>query len=335
MADFKHVGSYVSADLGWRQDTCHRVGSAAGAYQPISAKIFSAKGLSQKPKQLLASSLVGSRLLYNISLRPGLRPRDLARLEAVWSRVHRAIANQKFKKDGAARLSDKQIRDQLDVPSIECLALRARLKHFGSIVRNAPTALRALLQFRSPSGKMMAWTEQLLRDFKWIWARLPQLSRMPDPGEDFEEWKNLLVSFPQEWSEIVSKVHFTESSRDKDMHQPAVALNHACDQCGKAFPTAKALLQHCRVSHQARTPWHRKIATSICPCCKFDFKFRGRLLVQHLGDLRRNEACRRLVSDLPDIPYDQWLQVEAADRAARRQARHKGHSHLVVGLGGV
>ena len=38
VADFKHVGTYVSAAMFWAKDTSHRIGSAAGAYQPISGK---------------------------------------------------------------------------------------------------------------------------------------------------------------------------------------------------------------------------------------------------------------------------------------------------------
>ena len=108
-------------------------------------------------------------------------------------------------------------------------------------------------------------------------------------------------------------------------------VQFACGECQRNFPSNKALEQHARVIHGARTPIKQFVdASGICPVCTCNFRTRMRV-ISHLGDPRRPK-CRDVIlaGQLPAVSAAAREALDALDREALKAARHAGHSHALA-----
>jgi len=100
---------------------------------------------------MLLASLVGSRLMFNAHIVvPSAK--YIRTLNPVYMRVLRRICdNCRF---GHSE-NDLLVRQSADVPSVDCLLLRARLKYLARVCRHKLDTLRALLA-AEPKGEQNA-----------------------------------------------------------------------------------------------------------------------------------------------------------------------------------
>ena len=115
--EYKHLGTVIDTELSFYAETSSRVKAAMSAYAQRAIRVFSAKSLSTNLRINLFFSLVVSRLIYGVSSWPSLSVSNLTRLNAVYMRGLRRIADAKW----SDKVTNLQVRTLLKVPSLETL----------------------------------------------------------------------------------------------------------------------------------------------------------------------------------------------------------------------
>ena len=93
---------------------------------------------------------------------------------------------------GRERISDVDLRRQLEIPSIESQIRRARLRYAASLIRVAQPSVAALLSVgrKAPAD----WARMLLSDLESIRNACPLFRNLGDPSIDWERWRALIVT---------------------------------------------------------------------------------------------------------------------------------------------
>ena len=305
------------------------VRNALSAYSPLAFKLYGSALVSVRHKLHFFRSLVVSRLVFNLHI-VVLSARDLKRLNAVYMRGLRRIHGD-VRFSAATELSDIEVRRALGVMAIDAFLLISRLRYLGRLVRQRPETLLGLLHFRSGSRRL-PWVDLISRDTALI-ASMGLLSGgFPAFDDDPTAW-TALVRDESEWSRILDRISFPESACDTQKVEgdsaPACALSFPCEHCERSFASRKACDSHARAKHGIRSPFHCKVKSAICPACGVDFRERVRCL-NHIGDRRRPRCAEYVVGHCPVLLRSLVLQLDEADRVARRTARRAGHSNILA-----
>ena len=247
-------------------------------------------------------------------------------------RVLRRIANAcRYEKT----IPDYEVRKRLRAPSIDCLLMRSRLRYLARLFSSSPKSLLGLLASR-PRGQMLTWSKLILSDLMVLRQRVSLCSRLPDPEEDASAWVEFIRRGPVAWSLAVKTLHFIESACDKHAMpdlQCQLVCHFRCDACDCAFPTEKAKKAHQRTKHKVLVPQrHYADENGVCPVCSTGFNTRLRLLA-HLCDSRRPKCWDRICAqptNFERLSDERTLELDAADRVSRREARRAGYSHPIA-----
>ena len=340
---YVHLGSGLDSTCGPAPDVQIRTASAMAAFAPISKKVFGNPWVSRMVRLRLLSSLVLSRLLYNVQTWSLLTQASYNRLNSVYMRVLRRIANcTKFSAESAhANGTDAYVRTLLGVPSLQCVILQRRLLLLASVLRNGSSRLVALLSARSRDNQPLPWVRLISDDLRRL-ANFhgKKVEELGDPTVHCERWAALITDCPSGWRELVKAVHFNSMEFDVaakpktkpgewgSMPLPA----HKCATCGDSFPSAKALEAHKKAKHKTRAAVAAKIGTcTVCPCCHVQFSTRSRLLA-HASEKRnrggRAYTCNALLLAglVDDLGDDDLTDAFANDKQARTAARRMGHT---------
>ena len=225
------------------------------------------------------------------------------------------------------------------------------------ILRTGPSALRALLQTEGQrTGNKIAWARCVQSDLELMHALLPgKTYELGSPNDYASRWHAVMRHHPSEWRALVDTIFFTSDAaqtgsptdRPTDLTRPAARpeliqpspLGFKCADCGAAFKSNKAMLQHQRVKHGLRTEFAAFVGEKPqCPVCGKMFATRWRAIA-HLSENRQRRVtapaalCRQAALDglLPRLNPSLVESLLLDDRAARGVARKQGHSHAIVG----
>jgi len=329
------------------------------AYAPIAARVFGATSIHVYVRLWLMSSLVLSRLIYNVHLWV-VEPRSLAKLVAVQMRVARRIAGQlRFSSTSEStvdgrHLTDQDVRVMLCMPSIDCVLRRARLLYAARVTRSSKAhSLQALLSLR-PKGQPLPWAKQLHDDLVYMYEHtsISVCVIHPDCKGSQYSWIHAMRHEPAEWSHCVREIFYTASVLDSkqlasqghvpelfagegEAHNPTQVMTEplpqwVCKLCDPAclFVSEKSLQSHMRSKHKLTSIIPQYINKSgICPACGTFFQTRIRVIA-HLSD-RRRPRCRDrvLAGEFPALPFAEFAALQDEDRTTRRKALHAGHTH--------
>ena len=258
-------------------------------------------------------------------------PKYLSIINNVYMRGLRRIGN--MCRHGHT-VSDFEVRQQLKMPSIDCLFSRARLRYLARIIKNEPFSLTALLASR-PIKQIMPWTALVLKDMDSLRDLVSFCARLPDPRLDPAPWVGLIGKSKQ-WGQSIDLLHFYASSCDK-VSFSAVPCAHIdsfkCHLCESCFPSARARDSHARSKHGVRCPQRRFApGNGICPVCNTSFQSRLRLLA-HLCDSRRTRCWDSICSkhsDVSALDDSVVADLDKLDAALRLDAQRAGHSHVIA-----
>lgn len=171
-------------------------------------------------------------------------------------------------------------------------------------------------------------------------------TRLPGVDADLSEWLSLFGS-SSAWEDAVALIFFTGSCNDKvssstgstDIPSSSNQVHqYVCDICAASdrglrpsFATSKALESHKRTKHKQLNAFRFYVdADGKCPVCKTVFNSRIRCLA-HLSDRRRTACADQIrAGTFRKIPEATVLQLDLADREARREAQRSGHSHTLA-----
>ena len=117
----------------------------------IAGSLLGCKSIGIKRRILLSFSLVISKLLFHIHIWSVFDGKARRIIYNVYMRVwRRVVGDCRFRK---TEFTDKQVRDILQVPSLDCLVRRRRLMYLGRVARADLDPLHALLQARCKYDK--------------------------------------------------------------------------------------------------------------------------------------------------------------------------------------
>ena len=204
---YKHLGTFTTLRPCSLANTKHRTAETWKAYAPISWKVFGSQLVTTQHKLLCARTLLLTRLLFGLYvLVPS--PRQLKVMNAVYMVILRRIADEPRCK--RVEHTDRQLRELLDQPAIECLIARMRLLYCARLERVRPSALMAILPAR-PKGRCLPWVRQLASGTDLLRDQLPP--DFPSLLEDPEAWRTLMPD-DHGWKSLIYRVHFIESVCD-------------------------------------------------------------------------------------------------------------------------
>ena len=321
---YTHLG-FVSAMSGkLALDARHKERNAMGAYAPLAINIFGNRDLDIGLRDSLGTSLVLSRLLFNIQV-VALDSQYVRVLGSVYMRLQRRLYGEVRFAAGAK--SDLEVRSKHSVPSIDCVLMRRRLLYLRRILAHKPRTLEALLHLQ-PRGSRLRWVQLVSSDLAWVRTRI--LTHLPAADLAISEWVDAISHVS--WRQVVQAVFFVDSINDATCHASACTAEFSCDVCqGKPrFATARALKSHMRAKHGHRNRIRLFIFSGTCPVCATEFVDRLRCIA-HLSDLRRPKCRDTLLSgSFPTVPLVRLAELDLHDRALRHSAWKCGRSHHIA-----
>ena len=289
----------------------------------------------------LAWSHIYSRLLYNTHIWSNFSGKARDMISNKYNKVWRKIAG--LPRFDAKSRSDFDIRCILNVPSVDCVVRKRRLKYLYRLARANVPVLNIILQFKSHEGEVLPSVQLVVNDMRILKVFVsPKLDSMPDPMLDPNAWWHIMSNFQHEWKQLVDSYHVIAD----DMHAPAQTnvslvspLSYICNVCSASFANNKSLLQHCRIKHKAISLPARCLEdTSTCPICETIFQNRL-AVVTHLSELRIRSKVRGTCCGLEyarsnptALPTHVAETLNARDRGRRKAALAKGYSHEIIRL---
>jgi hypothetical protein len=289
VSSYKHLGCIVDASRNLVPEARNRERSAMNSFVPLATRVLGSKMLGVKRRIQLAWSLIMSRLFFGVHTWStfGGRPRTI--LYGLYMRVwRRVIGDPRFQK---TRWNDLEVRQLLEVPSLDCYARKRRLMYWSRLTRSSFDALHAVLQARNKFGKQLPWIRLLVGDLKVLKSSLPEkLSEMPNPDVDIDAYWQLAKNYPVEWRDLI-KLYFTVHEdttntveRGCEPRGETHGPSFECNLCGQLFGTFKGMSVHKWAKHKIKNDVRRFIGdVSACPVSSVDFRSRGRL-VKHLAE---------------------------------------------------
>jgi hypothetical protein len=338
---YKHLGSMVDPDNRVIQDAALRASKAMASFAPLSVSLFGARAIPRRLKLSLMTSLILSRLLYNVGTWPTLPLRAYQVLNAVYMRVLRRIVG-KMRFSSSGHDTDHCIRASLGAPSLGILIARRRLMLLASIFRCNSQAVSALLSTTVPGtlhGKL-PWVELVITDMIALQRFLNgKIDELGCPVANAPLWHAFILKYPSAWRDLVGSYATTSTDADactvrRPVPGPCVAGGirpWACPHCpGVSFFTEKAMRSHVRAKHGSRNDLRRFIGPSAsCPVCCVQFANRPKALA-HLQDGRRRggsaTTCKEVVERgvFSPLPDELVRQLDLADRELRRSSMKLG-----------
>ena len=329
---YKHLGGMIARDRSGAKDANAKARSAMAAYVPLALRVFGSEKVYFELKLTFLWALVLSRLLFNVHIVVPTA-RYVKVLNAVYMRVLRRMAG--CCNYGEKTISDIAVRKKLQLPSLDCLLVRARLRYLGRILRRKPPALLALLGSR-PKDRQLPWSSLIADDLGIVWRQVSICAKLPDPMHGSRDWVAFVSDDPKRWSSVVTTVFFYESKCDRArvmQDDPCHVRQHSCDSCAANFASQKVLEVHMRVKHGVRCLQRCYIdSNGICPVCRTNFHTRLRCLA-HLCDSRRTKCWDQISANIhsfPQLSLARVTELDAVDRDSKRMASKTGHSHVLA-----
>ena len=199
--------------------------------------------LERAIRSRLFTSLVLSRLLYNVHVWSIIPKSGYAKLNSVYMRgLWRIAGAQRFQSTGHG--SDESVRRCLGAQSLQCLILRRRLLLVSAIARFAPPFLTALLSARDAYGlQCLPWVWLVLHDLSVMLSHYPsKLAELGDPARFSDRWLQFARDDPVPWKHLVNNIVFApmplDKVEDKHVHDPRV-YSFSCGHCGDNLSVAK------------------------------------------------------------------------------------------------
>ena len=323
-----HLGSMLSAAGEAFANVRRRTQMAMTAYTPIAFKVFGSSLIPDRHKLSFLKSLVLSRLLFGLHI-ACLPVAHLRRLNAVYMRGLRRIAGD-CRFGPAVQWSDREVRERLNVPSIDCLLMVMRLRYLQRLVLLRPPDLVAVLHFRL-KGQPLPWVRLLAADCEFLRCEGLVPPAVPSFLDAPLQWA-ALVADRKKWATAVGSVHFFDSCLDREgVTSLRTPLTVKCRMCSARFASARARASHERIAHRVTTKAKNYLHSTACPCCKVDFRQKIRLLA-HWSDSRRPRCWAWVQAHSAPLTSGQQTKVDEELRAARRAGQRAGRTHALCHL---
>ena len=178
------------------------------------------------------------------------------RLEAYQMKCLRRLAGEpRVQILGRERISDVDLRRQLESPSIVSQIRRARLRYAASLIRVAQPSVAPLLSVgrKAPAD----WARMLLGDLESLRNACPLFRNLGDPSIDWERWRALIVTPVGDRAMRLSQTYESNWHETPCIKTVDLSCTHVADlpagvllcpecphECVRAFTSEKARQAH-------------------------------------------------------------------------------------------
>ena len=154
---------------------------------------------------------------------------------------------------GWTKMTDKEVRVALNVPSLDCCIRKRRLKYFSRLAAFGGDTLHAVLQCKGKHREHMPWVRLINDDLHVLRAATGnKLAELPCPTEDLAPYWALARDHPAAWKAIVELYFcFDEDCGRNNTRRPeapdqrqVVAAGFVCNLCNSEWDTWRKLTVH-------------------------------------------------------------------------------------------
>ena len=329
-AQYKHLGTTLSAGGLLGQEIHRRVGQAWSAYRSMARQIFANPALKDTTRLFLLEALIFTKLYYGCGSWPLLRAQDMRRLQVCQgTMLRRTLRQNKF--EGNHVLTDVEILVQAQCVPVRVRLAQQRLLLAARLIQHGPQFICDELH-KDFAELNDGWRAGLAEDLKWL-ASAMDLSEWGTTFEDLHPhwrqgrpgWKRLVKQAGIKHVLLLPRLLGRECERGQE-EETLLDLLHQVQcrcACGLGFQNKRALRLHRIQKHDWRNAEHGRIHGATCPVCLRHFWTVNRLqlhlrYVSRQGGPNRCGAWVRMYADLEagreDLPPDQFTALPGTTR---------------------
>jgi len=322
---YKHLGNQSKSSNSNTLRAKYRVSQGMSAFIPLSKHVLNSRIISLNIRILLASSLIFSKLYFNVATWSFITLAQLGMFHTMYIRVLRSL--HRF--DWRSPVSDADLMSKYPIPEPSLYIRGARLLYFARFISHAPSTLKSLVA--SLASSRDSWYMLVFSDLEWLFSVEPKFSHLSLNELSQEQLHNIILA--PSWKSIV---HGNIERAHQAGYLSVPAPNHAaaqvsCDVCGKVCNNSHVLAGHMHKIHNVRHP-ARLFAGSegTCLICLKLFHTRPRL-IHHLRQSSKPCLVKYKFYFPPSDP-DVVASLDAEDRIQAAKAKRSGQSKLFASI---
>lgn len=343
---YKHLGTHFQVDGRSRKDSCYRVIKAKQAWGPLARPFFSKKAVAVPTKTTIFSSLVMSRLTYQVHTWAWTKDATIEQWHNAVKPMLYSMAKQQVGSSCLESLDATTVCGLLQMLSPKDTVTRNRLLYIARALQHAPRSLWFLLAGVTHED---GWIAKLQQDLQWLLTFHGWRDGMP-VDLDVWQWLSFIEATP-EWPSIVRKAttackRFRANAAHGKLWERRMAKGFQldgvhvgmttqtegiiqCSWCEKTFSSRRALAMHAHQIH-GYVPLTKCFAFgNECWICRRLYHSRPRL-IHHLAYSSR--CLSSLQAVFPALGSEKLAELEAQDLAQAKEAGRNGwtrHKALV------
>ena len=330
---YKHLGSFVQDHAVVQKDVRHRVSQARKAFGQLSRPFYCKKNVKENTKSSVFSSLVMSRMTYNVHTWSWITEHDIQHWENGLKAQIAVLAKNKIRPCPPILFSTVELCALVGLNAPSDLMHANRLRYAKRAIQTAPAALWAFLHDNTHCN---SWLPHLVQSFEWMRVHLrpgtlPQCQGASDVLQ--------VIALDNRWnghvrSALKSCLQFNHARAQGklwtsricgqverlavlDVPSSVVAVKRwKCNLCPEAFDSKKALSVHARHKHQYRKVLKYFVLGDECLACGKKIFCRARLLAH----VSQSHPCKESYFAC-FVPASEE-EVQNLEQVEREQARN-------------
>ena len=338
---YKHLGSFVQDHAVVHKDAQHRVSQARKAFGQLSRPFYCKRNVHDCTKSSVFSSLVMSRMTYNVHTWSWITEHDVDRWENGLKAQVATMAKNKIRPCPPFMFSTVELCALIGLNSPSDVLHANRLRYAKRAIQTAPAVLWAFLHANSHCN---SWMPQLIKSYDWLCQHLRPgvLPHCPTASDILQvialdcRWNGHIRSalksclqFHQAraqgklWtSRICSQVEGLASIGISNSE--CIVQKWKCNLCCETFGSKKALSVHARHKHQYRKMLKYFVLGDECLVCGKKFFSRVRLLAH----VAQSEHCKEsYLACFAPASEEEVQLLEQEEREQARALRAQGWHH--------
>ena len=324
-AQYKHLGTTLSAGGRMGPEIHRRVGQAWTAFRSMSRQIFTNSALKEATRLFLFEALVFTKLYYGCGSWPLLRAQDMRRLQVCQGNMLRRTLRQN-KVEGNKVMTDMEILLRAGCVPVRVRLAQRRLLLAARLAQHGPQFVLQELQCEA-AELSDGWRTGLDEDLQWLasamdlstWGTNLETLR-PHWARGRPGWKRIVKQAGLKHVMLLPRLCGRALVRGGEEDTLLDLLYQAQSRCerGMLFGNSRALRLHRTQKHAWRNAEHGRIHGATCPVCLRRYWMVNRLqlhlrYVSRQGRPNRCGAWVRLFApfeaERTDLPADNFVAL--------------------------
>ena len=339
---YVHLGGTLHAKGRVGPELRRRLAIAKTAFNQHRASVYQQTQLPVAKRAQLFEACILSAAFYNAGTWTEIAPPEWKSFEHGIVQLYRRILAKDVPHETLQHWSVSQLLQVLELPHPADLLRYARLRYYGSVLRNGPDALWGLI------GAEKLWLQAVRKDIVWLHEQTPRKHPRPHPEDDPNFWDDIALNHPGQWKGLLKKARqrrilqcirttYVATWHERALQDladqgiriplapiststakpPSRASSFPCLKCKMAFATKAAWAVHCFRKHGRHASVRYLADGRTCDICGKLYLSTFRLN-QHL---RYSDQCAKQLAargvynaPLPSIGSRIWQQEELDDR---------------------